>query len=136
MPSRSEPSARLVLPHRSFGPDGEQPPDFFHGVIRSRLLSAKTTVEKASYMQRIIAENMTMFASALTNLLVDESAYITAEDFKRLTGDDLNSPITDGRFAMGNLAAKANCCIVSTGERMVFTKNPAHISAARPLSRK
>jgi hypothetical protein len=87
-------------------------------------------------MQRIMAENMTMLASALTSLLVDESAYITAEDFKRLTGDDLNSPIADGRFAIGNLAAKANCCIVTAGERMVFTKNPAHISAARPLSRK
>ena len=42
-------------------------------------------------MQRITAENVTILASALTNLLVGESAYLTAEDFKELTGDDLNS---------------------------------------------
>jgi hypothetical protein len=71
-----------------------------------------------------MVESLEALRSALTNLPVDASVCITAEDFKRLTGDDLADFATEGRFMIGNLSARTNCTVTTTDERAIFTKNP------------
>jgi hypothetical protein len=77
-----------------------------------------------SSMQIITPDTLEALGSALTNLPVGETVYITANDFKRLTGDDLTGFVTEGRFMIGNLSARTNCTIVTTDERVIFTKDP------------
>jgi hypothetical protein len=76
-------------------------------------------------MQRIKPNTLEDLTSALNDLLADEVVCITADDFTKLTGDDLNFAVTEGRFLIGNLSARANCAVLTTEERVVFTKNPA-----------
>ena len=45
-------------------------------------------------------------AFVLNDLLTDQTACITADGYKRLTGDDLSVPVTEGRIMIGNLAAR------------------------------
>jgi hypothetical protein len=78
-----------------------------------------------SDMQLIKPDTLEDLTSALNDLLADEVVCITADDFTKLTGDDLNFPVTEGRFLIGNLSARANCAVLTTHERVVFTKNPA-----------
>jgi hypothetical protein len=75
-------------------------------------------------MQIVTPETLEALGSALTNLPVGESVYITASDFKKLTGDDLTNFATEGRLMIGNLSARTNCTVVTTHERVIFTKNP------------
>jgi hypothetical protein len=75
-------------------------------------------------MQIITPETLEALGSALTSLPVGETVYITADDFKRLTGDDLTDFAPEGRFMIGNLSARTNCTVVTTDERVIFTKNP------------
>jgi hypothetical protein len=74
-------------------------------------------------MQIITPETLEALGSALRSLPVGETVYVTANDFKRLTGDDLTDFATEGRFMIGNLSARTNCTVVTTDERVVFTKN-------------
>jgi hypothetical protein len=60
-------------------------------------------------MQLIKPDTLEDLTSALNDLLADEVVCITADDFTKLTGDDLNFPVTEGRFLIGNLSARANC---------------------------
>jgi hypothetical protein len=75
-------------------------------------------------MQLITPDNFEELASALNDLLTDQTACITADDYRRLTGDELNVPVTEGRIMIGNLAARTNCTVAITDERVVFIKNP------------
>jgi len=67
--------------------------------------------------------------SAALNLTAGHAIYISAGDFKKLTGDEITEFASEGRLMMGNLSARANCTIETTGCTAVFTKNPA-----RPVS--
>jgi hypothetical protein len=75
-------------------------------------------------MQIITPETLEALGSALTNLPVGETVYITADDFKRLTGDALTDFAVEGRFMIGNLSARTNCTVVTTDQCVIFTKNP------------
>jgi hypothetical protein len=75
-------------------------------------------------MQIITPETLEALGSALTSLPVGETVYIMADDFKRLTGDDLTDFAVESRLMIGNLSARTNCTVVSTDERVIFTKNP------------
>jgi hypothetical protein len=100
----------------------------------SRASAASTQLGRGSFlaahkrvvsgMQIITPETLEALGSALTNLLVGETVYITADDFKRLTGDALTDFAVEGRFMIGNLSARTNCTVVTTDERVIFTKNP------------
>jgi hypothetical protein len=72
-------------------------------------------------MQIITPETLEALASALTNLSVGES--VTANDFKKLTGDDLTTFAAEGRLMIGNVSARTNCTIVTAGQLVIFTKN-------------
>ena len=74
-------------------------------------------------MQIITPETLEALASALTSLSVGESVCVTANDFKKLTGDDLTTFAAEGRLMIGNVSARTNCTVVTTDERVVFTKN-------------
>jgi len=41
-----------------------------------------------------------------------------------ISGDDLTDLAAEGRFMTGNLCARTNCTVVTTDERVIFTKNP------------
>jgi hypothetical protein len=75
-------------------------------------------------MKIVMVETLEALRSTLTNLPIGAAVYITADDFKRLTGDDLAGFVTEGRFMIGNLAARTSCTVVTTDERAIFTKNP------------
>jgi hypothetical protein len=75
-------------------------------------------------MQLIAPDSFEALAFALNDLLTDQTACITADDYKRLTGDDLSASVTEGRIMIGNLAARTNNTVAITHERVVFTKNP------------
>ena len=69
---------------------------------------------KLSGMQIITPETLEALASALTSLSVGESVCVTANDFKKLTGDDLTTFAAEGRLMIGNVSARTNCTIVTT----------------------
>jgi hypothetical protein len=74
-------------------------------------------------MQIITPETLGALGSALTNLPVGESVYVTANDFKKLTGDDLTNFAAEGRFMIENISARTNCTVVTTDKLVMFTKN-------------
>ena len=76
-----------------------------------------------SGMQIITPETLEALALALTSLPVGKSVYVTANDFKKLTGDDLTNFAAEGRFMIGNLSARTNCTVVTTDKLVIFTKN-------------
>lgn len=80
-------------------------------------------------MQLIAPDTVEALGAVLMNLTAGQSVYLTAEDFKKLTGDEISEITSEGRLMMGNLSARTNCTIETTGGRAVFTKNPARISA-------
>ena len=76
-------------------------------------------------MQVITPETLEALASALTSLPVGKSVYVTANDFKKLTGDDLTNFAAEGRFMIGNIAARTNCTVVTTDKLVIFNQKPA-----------
>jgi hypothetical protein len=65
-------------------------------------------------MQLITPDSFEALVLALNDLLTDQTACITADGYKRLTGDDLSVPVTEGRIMIGNLAARTNCTVAIT----------------------
>jgi hypothetical protein len=61
----------------------------------------------------------------LTNPQLGDSVSLTADDFKKLTEDDLTDVVAEGRFLIRNFSARPNCTVVTANDRMIFTKNPA-----------
>jgi hypothetical protein len=89
-------------------------------------------------IQIITPENVEMLGQLLTILPVGETVYITANDFKRLTGDNLADFTTEGRLMIGNLSARTNCTVATSNDRVIFTKNSSRnnhptISTAAPI---
>jgi hypothetical protein len=76
-------------------------------------------------IQIITPETVETLGELLTILPVGETVYITANDFKRLTGDNLADFTAEGRLMIGNLSARTNCTVATSNDRVIFTKNPS-----------
>jgi hypothetical protein len=72
--------------------------------------------------QFINPDSIVALKSELINLVPGQSVCISANDFKKLTGDEISDFASDGRFMMGNLAESANCIIDTAGGLAIFTK--------------
>ena len=84
--------------------------------------------------QFINPDSFVALKSELINLVPGQSVCISANDFKKLTGDEISDFASDGRFMMGNLAA--NCIIDTAGGLAIFTKKPvACVLPRSPYSR-
>ena len=70
-------------------------------------------------------DSLESLRSTLVNLIAGQAVSITSGDFRKLSGDDINTFCSEGRLMMGNLAAASNCTIDTTSGHAVFTKNPA-----------
>jgi hypothetical protein len=89
-------------------------------------------------IQIITPETVETLRQILTILPVGETVYITANDFERLTGDNLTDFTAEGRLMIGNLSARTNCTVMTSDDRVIFTKSPSRnlhptISTAAPL---
>lgn len=76
-------------------------------------------------MQIITPKTLEALALALTSLPVGKSVYVTANDFKKLTGDDLTNFAAEGRFMIGNLSARTNLYRRDYGQARDFHQKPA-----------
>ena len=73
----------------------------------------------------LAASSLDQLGAELYRLRPDESGYITAEDYERLTGEELDEFSTEGRKTIGNLAAQHRCTIRTPPieRRVYFTKS-------------
>jgi hypothetical protein len=74
---------------------------------------------------RLIAGSLVQLEHGLSRLGPERCGYITAEDFERLTGEELDEVSTEGRRIMADLAAQHRCTIHSPPieRRVYFTKS-------------
>ena len=70
----------------------------------------------------IVAGNTDALSVELARLRTGETAYITAADFARITGERLDEFSTVGRRMLGDLAAQSWCAIRVQDGRVFFTK--------------
>jgi hypothetical protein len=75
-----------------------------------------------SNVRYIVAGTTDALGVELSQLHTGETAYITANDFKRKTGADLNEFSTAGRRLIGDMAARPWCAIRVADGRIFFTK--------------
>jgi hypothetical protein len=73
---------------------------------------------------RLVASSLDQLGNALFRLQLQQSGYITAEDFERLTGEELDEFSTEGRRVMAALAVQHGCTIRTTPieRRIYFTR--------------
>jgi hypothetical protein len=73
---------------------------------------------------RLSASSLDQLGAGLSRLPPDQSGYITAEDFERLTGEELDEFSEQDRNTIGNLAAQHGCTIRTPPieRRVYFTK--------------
>jgi hypothetical protein len=73
---------------------------------------------------RLSASNLDQLGAGLSRLLPNQSGYITAEDYERLTGEELDEFSAEDRNAIGSLAAEHGCTIRTPPieRRVYFTK--------------
>jgi hypothetical protein len=74
-------------------------------------------------------DSLEMLRSHLINLPIGQDAYISGDDFKKLTGCEITEFASEGRLMMGNLAALANCTIDTANGSAIFTKNLTSLTA-------
>ena len=74
---------------------------------------------------RLIAGSLDQLGHGLSRLGPEQSGYITAEEYERITGEELDEFSTKGRQMIARLAAEYRCTIeVPPIERRVyFTKS-------------
>jgi len=75
-----------------------------------------------SDVRYIVAGNTDALSVELARLPTGETAYITAADFARITGERLDEFSTVGRRMLGDLAAQSWCAIRVQDGRVFFTK--------------
>jgi hypothetical protein len=70
------------------------------------------------------ASTLDQLGAGLSRLPPDQSGYITAEDYERLTGEELDEFSAQDRNEIGNLAARHGCTIRTPPieRRVYFTK--------------
>jgi hypothetical protein len=73
---------------------------------------------------RLSAGSLDQLAAGLSRLPPEQSGYITAEDYERLTGEELDEFSAQDRNIIGNLAAQQGCTIRTPPieRRVYFTK--------------
>ena len=73
---------------------------------------------------RLIAGSLDQLGHGLSRLRPDQSGYITAEDYQRITGEELDEVSKEGRRIMADLAAQHGCTVrtPSIERRVYFTK--------------
>jgi hypothetical protein len=70
---------------------------------------------------RLIAGDLNQLGYGLSRLRPDHSGYITAEDYARITGEELDEFSTEGRKTMADPAAQHGCTIQTPPiERRVY----------------
>jgi hypothetical protein len=69
--------------------------------------------------------SLDQLGTELSRLPLDQRGYITAEDYERLTGEELDEVSVEGRDVIGNLAAQHRCTIQTPPieQRVYFTKS-------------
>jgi hypothetical protein len=74
---------------------------------------------------RLVAGSLDQLGYGLSRLRPERSGYITAEDFERLTEEELNEFSTEGRRIMADLAVQHRCTIQTPPieRRVYFTKS-------------
>ncbi len=75
-----------------------------------------------SSVRYIVAGNAGALGVELSNLSSGEVAYIDADHYKLITGEDLDEFSTEGRRMIAEVAAQSGCAIDHRGDRVVFTK--------------
>jgi hypothetical protein len=75
-----------------------------------------------STIRHIVAQNVDALRNELGRLLSGETAYITADDYKRITEEHLDEFSTVGRKMIAEIAAGAKCATRIEGGRILFTK--------------
>jgi hypothetical protein len=70
------------------------------------------------------AKSLDQLGAGLSRLPHGQSGYITAEDYERLTGEELDEFSAEDRNIIGNLAAQHGCTIRTPPieRRVYFTK--------------
>jgi hypothetical protein len=73
---------------------------------------------------RLIAGSLVQLEHGLSRLGPERSGYITAEDYQRLTGEELDELSTEGRKIVADLATRHRCTIHTPPieRRVYFTK--------------
>jgi hypothetical protein len=73
---------------------------------------------------RLVAGSLDQLGHGLSRLGPARSGYITAEDFERLTGEELDDFSTEGRRVLAELAVEHTCTIQTPliERRVYFTK--------------
>jgi hypothetical protein len=73
---------------------------------------------------RLIAGSLGQLGFGLSRLGPQRTGYITAEDFERLTGEELDELSKEGRRTMADLAVQHRCTIDTPPieRRVYFTK--------------
>jgi hypothetical protein len=74
---------------------------------------------------RLSASSFDELSIELSHLAPHKSGYITAEDYERVTGEELDEFSEEGRRLVESLAAENNCTIESSEieRRVYFTKS-------------
>jgi hypothetical protein len=74
---------------------------------------------------RLIAGSLDQLAFGLSRLPPQRSGYITAEDYERITGEELDEASKQGREIMTDLADQHRCTIHTPPieRRVYFTKS-------------
>jgi hypothetical protein len=74
---------------------------------------------------RLVAGSLDQLGYGLSRLGPERSGYIAAEDFERLTGEELDEVSTEGRRIVADLAAQHRCTIQTPliERRVYFTKS-------------
>ncbi len=72
-------------------------------------------------VSRLAANSLDQLGTELSRLRPEQSGYITAEDYERLTGEELDELSTKGRKMIGDLAGQHRCTIQTPPiERRVY----------------
>jgi hypothetical protein len=73
---------------------------------------------------RLIAGSLDQLGFGLSRLSPQRSGYITAEDFERITGEELDESSAEGRRTLADLAVQHRCTIRTPPieRRVYFTK--------------
>jgi hypothetical protein len=74
---------------------------------------------------RLIAGSLDQLGFGLSRLPPQRCGYITAEDYERITGEELDEVSTEGRRIMTDLAVQHRCTIHTPPieRRVYFTKS-------------
>jgi hypothetical protein len=74
-------------------------------------------------MLNIAARTAHALGIGLWRLRPGQSAYITGEQYRQITGEDLNGASVSGGRLIGVIAAQTGCAVSVPDDLVIFTKN-------------